>query len=254
MGAVAWLQMREILAGKKVWLAALLAAFPVALSLVIQRAGGWSDLDPEVATYGPPIYLFLLHPTLTGALLSLLYGTAIVNADIERKTVTYLFTRPLAKWKIVAAKYAAVSGFLALPTTLSLLASWAILGGPGGARLLGGLELATLGGTLAYTAVFTAIGAIFRNRPLVVGILYAFVVEGVLSFLPALINTITVTYYLRSVVSRSIGLELPPELDRLVGGASLLEAFAVLLGVAAAALTVASVVVTRREYSTADAV
>jgi len=160
----------------------------------------------------------------------------------------------VAKWKVVAGKYAAVVGFLAVPTTLSLVLSWLLLGAPGGARLLGGMELAGLGAVLAYTAVFAAIGTLFRNRPLVVGILYVVVVEGVLSFVPALINTVTVTYYLRSVVVRALGLTLPPELARLVGGASLLEAVAVLLGIAAAALALAAAVVTRREYSVADAV
>ena len=254
MGTVAWLQIREILSGKKLWLAGLLAAFPVALSFVVMRAGGWDDLPPDFEPYAKPLFLFVTQPMLTCALLSLLYGTAIVNGDVERKTITYLFTRPVAKWKVVAGKYAAVVAFLAAPTTLSLVLSWLLLGCPGGARLLGGMELAGLGAVTAYTAIFAAIGTLFRNRPLVVGILYAFVVEGVLSVIPALINTVTVTYYLRSVVVRALGLNLPPELARLVGGASLLESVAVLLGIAAFALTLASVVVTRREYSTADAV
>ncbi|HEX7901302.1 MAG TPA: hypothetical protein VF950_26320 [Planctomycetota bacterium] len=254
MGTVAWLQLREILSGKKLWLAALLAAFPVALAFVVRQAGGWDELDPAFEPYAKPLFLFVTHPMLTCALLSLLYGTAIVNADVERKTVTYLFTRPVAKWRIVLGKYLAVVGFLAVPTTLSLGISWLLLGAPGGARFIGGMELAGLGAVTAYTAVFALIGTLFRNRPLVVGILYAFVVEGVLSFIPALINTITVTYYLRSVVVRALGLELPADLARLVGGASLLESSAVLLGIAAAALTLASAVVTRREYSVADAV
>ena len=254
MGTAAWLQIREILSGKKLWLAGLLAAFPVALSFVVMRAGGWDELDAEFEPYAKPIFLFVTQPMLTCALLSLLYGTAIVNGDVERKTITYLFTRPVAKWRIVTGKYAAVVGFLAVPTTLSLLLSWLLLGTPGGARLIAGMGLATLGAVVAYTAVFAAIGTLFRNRPLVVGILYAFVVEGFLSCIPALINTFTVTYYLRSVVVRALGLQLPSELARLVGGASLLESVAVLLGIAAAALTVASVVVTRREYSVADAV
>jgi ABC-type transport system involved in multi-copper enzyme maturation permease subunit len=257
MGTTAWLQLREIFSGKKIWLAVLLAAFPVALTLVVVRAGGWDEGRPDILLYVKLTFLFVLHPMLTCPLLSLLYGTAIVNADVERKTITYLFTRPVAKWKIVAGKYAAVVGFLAGPVTLSLLICWALLGAPGGARFIGIMLTAVLGAVAAYTAVFAAIGTLFRNRPLVVGLLYAFVVEGVLSFIPgAMVNAVTVTYYLRSLAFRAAHVELPPELAFLTrfAAASLPESVAVLLGIAACALTIASVVVTRREYSVADAV
>ena len=39
MGTTAWLQLREILSGRKIWLAVLLAAFPIALSIIVVRAG-----------------------------------------------------------------------------------------------------------------------------------------------------------------------------------------------------------------------
>jgi ABC-type transport system involved in multi-copper enzyme maturation permease subunit len=254
MGTIAWLQVREILSGRKIWLAGLLAAFPAGLAFLVVQAGGWEGEPAEFVAFANPLFLFILYPMLTCVLLSLLYGTTIVNSDLERKTITYLFTRPVPKWKLVAGKYAAVVAFLALPVTLSLLVAWLFLGAPGGIRLFGGLELASLGGLVAYTAIYAAIGVVFRGRPLVVGIVYTFIVEGVLSFIPALVNMGTVTYYLRSVVVRALGLEVPLELTRLVGGASLVESILVLLAMAAAALGVAAVVVTRREYNVADTV
>lgn len=254
MGTVAWLQLREILSGRKLWLAGILEAFPVALTLVVVKAGGWSTLAPEEEQYAKLIFLFVLHPMLVGPLLALLYGTSIVNADAERKTLTYLFTRPVAKWKIVLGKYAAVAGVLAVPVALSLGLCWLLLGSPGGARFIGTLALAALGGVAAYTAIFAAIGTLFRNRPLVVGLLYAFIVEGVLSFIPgALINTATVAYYMRSLALSALDVRVPPELVRFMGAASPLESAGVLLCIAAAGLSVAAVVVTRREYATADA-
>jgi ABC-type transport system involved in multi-copper enzyme maturation permease subunit len=255
MGAVAWLQIREILSGKKVWLVALLEAFPLGLTLVVVRAGGWTGMAPQEEMYAKLIFLFVLHPMLACPLLALLYGTAIVNSDVEQKTVTYLFTRPVSKWKVVVGKYLSTSAFLAGPAALSLLLGWALLGAPGGARFFGTLMGTVLASVAAYTAVFAAIGTIFRNRPLVVGILYAFFVEGILSFIPgAVINTVTVAYYLRSLVSRAVDLDIPAEATRFLGDASPLGAAAVLATITAVALALATAVVARREYPVADAV
>ena len=78
-----------------------------------------------------------------------------------------------------------------------------------------------------------------------------------LSFVPALVNTFTITYYLRSLVLQLLELELPPELPqevaRIIGGASLQTSLLTLGGMILFGLGASSLLASRREYVVADA-
>lgn len=250
MGAVAWLQFRQILAGRKVWLVLLFLALPVGLTALIVSAGGWRGIEGEELIQA--IFLFILYPQSVCLLLALLYGTSVLNEELEGKTVTYLFTRPLGRWRVLVGKYLAVVTCLTVPSLASFAGSWLIMGAPGGGRYLLGFSLAVIGAVAAYSALFTAVGVFFRTRTLVIGLLYAVTIEFFLSFVPAVVSSLSVAHYLRSVVVRVAGLELPAELLPIVGEAGLLEAGLVVAAISAVALAVASVVCTQREYVIAE--
>jgi hypothetical protein len=57
-----------------------------------------------------------------------------------------------------------------------------------------------LAGALAYSALAAALGAFVRN-PIVVGLGYAFAVEGFLANLPGRNQLLTVQHYLRSLIA-----------------------------------------------------
>jgi hypothetical protein len=99
----------------------------------------------------------------------------------------------------------------------------------------------------AYTAIFAAIGVFFSRRPMILGLIYG-VIEIMLSFIPALISTMTVTYFLRSFVLRLVDIPIPDDVMRLIGGASLPVAFLAIAGMIAAALALACWAGTKREY------
>jgi hypothetical protein len=100
---------------------------------------------------------------------------------------------------------------------------------------------------LAYGAVFAAVGVVLPARAMVVGIIYG-MFEFALSFVPALLNEITVTYHLRSIVVRTINVEMPPELRRALGGASLWGSALALVIMVVAGLVVASFAVAAQQY------
>ena len=107
---------------------------------------------------------------------------------------------------------------------------------------------------LTYTAIFAAIGSVFTKRPMIVGLIYG-VIETILSFIPALVSTLTVTYFLRSLALRIIQPKnLPGELTRILGDTSLPIALLVLGGMIAGALALASWICTTREYVMAEQV
>jgi hypothetical protein len=55
-------------------------------------------------------------------------------------------------------------------------------------------------GGLVYSGLFAALGAFFRH-PMLVGIGYAFAVEGFLANLPGKNQSLTVQFYLRSLIA-----------------------------------------------------
>lgn len=196
------------------------------------------------------VYLFLLYPQVICLLLALFYGTSVLGYELDGKTLTYLFTRPLPRWQIVVGKYLGIVTALVPAAALSMVASALILGV--GSTLLLAMLAGSVGAVLAYSAVFILIGFLIPRRAMVVGLLYGIVFEFVLSFAPALVNEITVTYYLRSLVAGLLDLPIPREIARIVGGASVTGAIASLALIAAVCLALASLLAAQREYLIKD--
>lgn len=247
MFAVAILEFRHMLGEKKIWLLALFLMLPALLTAVLMNFGGFAQTDALLAS---GVYLFLAYPQAICLILALLYSTAIMSTEVAEKTLTYLFTRPIAKWKIVISKYLTIVACLGVSTLASLLVSWCILGLPGGLRTLAAMSLATGVAIVVYCAIFAMLGIIFPKWAMVIGLIYAVVIEVFMSFVPAVINTLTATYYLRSVVMRMIAdIELPPQIARMVGEASLTVSLSVLAVMTLTSLGVAALVASQREYA-----
>lgn len=198
------------------------------------------------------IYLFLLYPQAICLLLALFYGTSVLGEELDGKTLTYLFTRPLRRSRFVVGKYLGIVAALVVPTGLSLLASWLLLEAPGGVALFAAVLVGTAGALLAYNALFVLFGFLIPRRAMIVALLYGVFFELILSFVPALVNEFTVTYYLRSLVVAMLDLEIPREITRMVGGAPAPTAVLALVGIVVGSLMVASLLAARREYVVKD--
>lgn len=147
-----------------------------------------------------PVYIFLntisVYNGLLLILFSLFYGLSIVTTDVNRKTVTYLFTRPVPRWAQFAAKFVA-----AWVLVVCLLGGGIVLCS---IMLYPHIKISHLGYTLfvlgtsavAYLAFFAALGAIFR-RSMVIALIWALLIEiflsGFLSF--TTLGRFTISYY-----------------------------------------------------------
>jgi ABC-2 type transport system permease protein len=134
---------------------------------------------------------------------SLFYGTALISEELEGKTLTYLFVRPVSKPVIMLGKFIAliwISSILVLPSVIlcylilylgrqPLLEDAVILG-----KDLGVVFLALL----AYGSLFSLFGAWLKHSMLV-GLLYAFGWEGIISYLPGVTRKLTLGHYIQSV-------------------------------------------------------
>jgi ABC-2 type transport system permease protein len=241
---------------------AILVGGPVVLAVAIRLISTLTALgSPRVqgtriggeALFG--MMIWLLYIRFIVPVLGVFYGTSLIADEIDDKTITYLFTRPIPRASVLLGKYVA---YLAC-TTLIVLPSVVLVyflivpirGGSIGAAFPS--MAADLGmmavGLASYGALFGLVGARLK-RPLVIGLVFAFGWEpGVLLF-PGYLKRLTVAYYLQALVPHAMPddsaatllLRIVSDVPSL--GVSLLS-LAVLTG---SALWLAARAVNRREY------
>ena len=150
------------------------------------------------------LYIRFIVPVL-----GVFYGTSLIADEIDDKTITYLFVRPIPRAAVLVGKYLsylACTILLVLPSVVIVYFLIVPLGGGSVGREFPAL-VADLGmlvvGLASYGAVFALVGARLK-RPLVVGLVYAFGWEpGVLLF-PGYLKRATVMYYLQALVPQAM--------------------------------------------------
>lgn len=194
-----------LLLGGPLLLAALVrfaaVADPAALPRINgQRIGG-------LALFG--MMMWLLYIRFIVPVLGVFYGTALIADEVDDRTITYLFARPIPRAAVLLGKYfayLACTSLLVLPSLVLLYFLVAPIGGGGIGVGVPALmaDLATLVvGLAAYGALFAWVGARLK-RPLVVGLVFTFGWEpGVLLF-PGYLKRLTVAYYLQALVPHSM--------------------------------------------------
>jgi len=182
--------------------AVLLCAVPVGISTLVATISRFEGPPPlEVLQ----TILWHLQVQILVPLVALIFGSAVVAEEIEDRTITYLFTRPIQRAAILVGRWLAAL----VPLLTALGASAALV-----LHLLGGLGsrdgadwmpegfrwrtmVVVLAGGAVYSALFAAAGALFK-RPILIGLGYTFVYELILGNLPGSNQKATVQYYLKS--------------------------------------------------------
>ncbi|MCG8586595.1 MAG: ABC transporter permease subunit [Pirellulales bacterium] len=246
MGIIARHQLRQMIGQRRLWLLVTFLLLPVAIAALTRGDG---------AVGGYAIMLYMMYPQSVCVLLALLYGSAVLSSEMEMQTLTYLFVRPIPRWHVVIGKYIATTLVLLIATNISFVMSWVATGSDMGGAYFAALGLATSLSIVAYTAVFTLLGVISPHKAMIFGILAA-VVEFVLSLVPAIINTLTITYYLRSLVYEEVvalvpsgdAAQITATMSRVIGEATAAQAVGALIFGTALCLALACRIVTKRVY------
>ncbi|MGQ9575469.1 MAG: ABC transporter permease [Thermoguttaceae bacterium] len=242
---------RRAVALPRLLIMAALVLFPATLAAVVRYGGGDWDRK-EIWT----LMMFILVPEVVCLLGLLLWATPVIQAELEGKTWPYLATRPCGKVPILLGKYLTAVFWTAGTAWLGLLAS---LGAVIPDRDLGRglLVLAALVGLscLAYGALFALLGVLFLRRGMIVAVAYTFVFEFLVSWIPAVVNQFTVQYHLRNLLVKWMLLDSAPEdVRQMVSTAPCWQHVLILLGMTAALLTAASLVLRQRQLITAPEV
>jgi ABC-type transport system involved in multi-copper enzyme maturation permease subunit len=195
---------------RTLWMAVLLG-LPVVFG-VLYRVVLASRLPPQLQPfdlYGTVVVFYYLRNLVP--LTALFYASALVADEVEGKTLTYLVSRPVTRGAILAGKFAAYFVTVLCVTLPAVVLTFFIVLTAGGSRAVSAgvpdlfRDLAVLSaGLLVYGALFTLFGVALR-RPILPGLLFVFLWE-LLANLPGYLPRLTVTAYLRSLVTHR-----PPE-------------------------------------------
>jgi ABC-type transport system involved in multi-copper enzyme maturation permease subunit len=148
------------------------------------------------------IYLRFVVPVL-----GVFYGTALIADEVEDRTITYLFTRPVPRSAILLGKYLAYvvcTTFVVLPSVVLvffLLVPFSEVGSTFKTLVID-LGLLALG-LAVYGALFGLVGTLLQ-RPLIAGLVFAFGWEQIAMLMPGYLRRFTAVYYLQGLVPHSI--------------------------------------------------
>ena len=254
------LSLGEMLWSRRTVFMALVVGGPVLLAVIVKAVEmfGMSALrinGQRVAGFGIfGVMMWMLFLRFIVPVLGVFYGTALMADEVEDKTITYLFTRPIPRGAVLVGKflaYLACTLLVVLPSVMIVYFLMVPL--PRVATSFTSLliDLGVLGlGLAAYGALFALVGAALR-RPLVVGLVFVFGWEFVTLLIPGYLKRFTLAYYLQTLVPHAM-----PSGDTvsLLQGAvfrdppSAIVSILSLAGVVVVGLVLAARVVERREY------
>ncbi len=249
----------EMLWSRRTIFMALVVGGPVVLALVfkIVESLGMPALRVNGARVaGSSIFgvmIWMLYVRFIIPVLGVFYGTALMADEVEDKTLTYLFTRPVPRGAVLLGKYLAYlvcTSLVVLPSvtlTYFLVVPFAEVGATFRTLVL---DLGILAlGLAVYGAVFAFVGT-WLKRPLVVGLVFAFGWEQVAMVLPGYLRQLTVAHYLQGLVPHALpsdnALSVLQSMFRTAPSPA--SAVVSLLAILAVFLWLAMRMVARREY------
>lgn len=255
------LSMVEMLWSRRTVFLGLLVGGPVLIAL-IARVLTLFDM-PALRVNGAPVDGRLMFGLIVGTLyirfivplLGVFYGTALIADEVDDKTITYLFTRPIPRGSVLLGKYLAFLACTVLIVLPSVMIVFFLLVPIGGGSIAAAFPdlLKDLGllavGLAAYGAVFAFIGAQVP-RPLLVGLLFVFGWETVVQALPGYLKRFSVAYYLQSLVPHALPAEGAVDVIQSFFRESLspVVALGTLAGIVVVCIWLAVRAVSRREY------
>lgn len=207
---------------------------------------------------GPTIFggiIWILYLRFIVPVLGVFYGTSLIADEVDDKTITYLFSRPIPRGAVLVGKYLAYLActvFVVLPSVMVVFFLVVPLGNGSlaGSFLSLVTDLGLLGvGLAVYGALFAFIGARLKH-PLVTGLVFAFGWEQAALVFPGYLRRATVAYYLQALVPHTMPQEGVVGLLQAVfqDTPSTFTCLAALGGFFVVFLVLAARIVERREY------
>lgn len=193
---IAAVTVRALLSRRRALLMALLAGVPVLVALLGRVRGLSGDAAHQTANLLEPSVVATLLP-----LVALVFGTAALGAELEDGSAIHLLTKPVPRWRIVAAKILAAAPVTAILVGGATLLTGLLIGGDrGAAGITLVYTLAVVLGAVVYVTLFVAL-SVLTTRALIVGLAYVAVWEGMLAGLFEGTRVLSVRQYVVGLVA-----------------------------------------------------
>ncbi|MEM6994865.1 MAG: hypothetical protein AAF721_30405 [Myxococcota bacterium] len=171
-------------------------------------------------------------------LVGLSFGTSAMREEIEDQTLTYVFTRPVDRGWIYAARLLSAIGIASLVGLGGV--AWSITAIGSGVATVA----AAIGSAAAYTAFFGLCGALLK-RPAAFGLIFAIAWETALGAVPGFLSLLTLRTHLRNLAGLRPSNAL---LARLWDPPHVAVSVLVIVGVAVVGIAVGAMLSRRREF------
>jgi len=189
---------KKLLFGRKAVITVLVILFVAA---VMGYAGSQSD-DPldDGTDLLDTLILFFFMPVM-----AMIFGSSLIRDEIDDRSITHVATAPLDRAFSYLGYYLplgiAVSVSMVAITSVGALAFFGQHGlGPEAMGVFVEFLVLVVIGSFVYSSLFLAISVLF-NKPVMVGLFYAFIWEGFIGSLPGAIQSASIKHYLRSIGS-----------------------------------------------------
>lgn len=193
------------------WIA--VAAGLVVMGMLIKRVSV-DRSETELYSLLSSSLVFRLLP-----LVSAIFSTQVLSAEVEQKTIVYLLTRPVPRAQLILMRSLASMSAVAIITFIAAIFVSASVYGAGalGNPYLWRDVKAIVIGAAAYGALFVFI-SLLVNRAMIVCILIAFVWETAVAQLPGSMYYLSINSYLTAIAERPSVTQAGTGLQFLSGG------------------------------------
>lgn len=167
---------KRLLRGRALWVCALIAALPALIAFGLKHDRDMMELmrfaQFRVMAILPPIFV-----------------ASSVGEEIEDKTITYLWSRPIARWSLLLGKIAALAPVAAVLSAVGWALATVVRGEPIQPQELG----AFVAGSFALSLIAAGIATLVPRQGMALAIIYLLVVDPTMGAIPASIRDISVT-------------------------------------------------------------
>lgn len=189
--------LRGLLGRRRFLLLLPLPALLVGLALLAEALGGSPDEWGQGILVGLGIAVVL-------PVMALIVGTSVLGSEIDDGTLVHILTKPLPRREIIFSKLLVAVGVSTVTVGVGMVLAGLVAGS---GRLGFGLLVGSALGVLAYSALFLALSLLTR-RPVLVGLVYIMVWEGLLGNLVESTRVLSIQQYVVTVAERVAGTSL----------------------------------------------
>ncbi|MBV8762065.1 MAG: ABC transporter permease [Deltaproteobacteria bacterium] len=187
IGTIARVTLKRISRGQAVWVALGISLIPVIVAMVLRQAAPASDrAEFTLDLYVVEMFVIAIVPAL--------FVASSIGEEIEDKTITYLWSRPLPRWHVIAGKLVALAPIAAA----LVLVGWLLAIQIAEDRLA---PLSTIIGivaaSLAVSFVAAGIGTLAPKHGMALTIIYMLLFDVPIGEIPASLQVLSITHQAR---------------------------------------------------------